>query len=61
MKDWLQTILLFLLMMCAVVAFVSMLSGCGTTNHKRKLLQDMNPECEVSEDLYLVCPAPECC
>lgn len=46
----------FALMLAATLALVA---GCGTTNHKKKLLEDMNPGCDVTDDLQLVCEEVE--
>jgi len=59
MKTHLETLLYisFGLLVSFVVVFLTL--GCGTTDHKRKLLQQLNPECWVSKELEIKCPPPD--
>lgn len=58
MKTWIETTLLFILLGLATVLTVLSLTSCGHTNHKKKLLEDMNPGCEVTDELQMICPGP---
>jgi len=35
------------------------LAGCSSISHRRELLQRQNPECEVTEELEIICPMPD--
>ena len=37
---------------------VMLLTACESAQHKREYLQRQNPECIVSADFKLICPAP---
>lgn len=58
MRATLETVLIFTVMVLAISSCVYLLSACGTTNHKRRFLQQMNPGCEVTERLEITCPTP---
>lgn len=56
MKDVFKTFELIILAMLSIASFL--LFGCGTTSHKKRLLEQMYPECEVSDELEITCPPP---
>lgn len=58
MKDVFKTFELIILAMLSIAALTFLLFGCGTTSHKKRLLEQMYPECEVSDELEITCPPP---
>jgi hypothetical protein len=59
MKTHLETLLYisFGLLVSFVVVFLTL--GCGTTDHKKRLLEQMNPGCVVTDDLTIICEPPD--